>query len=397
MQRSSISNSTYSGSLNGHGFVGARARAAKNRLDHLRSLVQPYTQSALNRGAVGPRDTGSNSIIYEKQIDRAVSLSELLTHYPRKGTGKFALGLDGRQRLVQFDIHDSKVGNVLISGVKGAGKSALLRTVGASLALENRQSDIQLCIIELRERDLLKMNEGESLRSLGYLPHTIFPVIRTTEGGMGVIDFLAGELDYRRQRDIVDPLVVIIIDGIDRMLQSRDRALYRKLGYLLNHGPSGGYRIFLSVEDPISKEVRPLLKHNLPLRLVGKAADADRAWAASGITGTKADKLAGTGDFIAVRGGASHRFQSAYISDEELYKLSNQLEIQKGRVLLANPLGSIVPELVDSANCNRNLSSARNGTIGSGGTGDSEGKPNDSGSDAWLTADWEDRFWMDRI
>jgi hypothetical protein len=366
-------------------------------LGHLRSLVQPGTQTAQKRTAAGFGAAKIQRAGDERQIVIPVSLAELLTVYPRKGTGKFVLGLDSDNRLIQFDICDSRVGNVLISGVKGAGKSSLLRTVGASLALENRQSDVQLCIVELREREPLNRGERESLRSLGNMPHAIFPVIRTVEGGLGVVDFLAVELDYRRQKNIVEPLVVIIIDGIKQMLKSRDRALYRKLGYLLNHGPSSGYRIFLSVEDPISKEIRPLLKHKLPLRLVGKAIDADRAWAAAGITGTKADKLAGSGDFIAVRGETSHQFQCAYIGEEELQRLSIQLEIQKGRVLLANPATAIETKFDIGTNGNANLSRSLNGTAVSNSGSDRNEKPNDSGSDDWLTAGWEDGFWLDSI
>lgn len=402
MQQSSVSNSNaYSGSMNGHGFASTRVRAAKHRMDrsleHLRSLVFTGSYTALNPIDAGLGITSKQRGDSERHMVFPVSLAELLTVYPRKGTGNFVLGLDSRHRLIQFDICDSRVGNVLISGVRGAGKTSLLRTVGASLALENRQSDVQLCIVELREREPIKRIGGESLRSLGDLPHAIFPVIRTVEGGLGAIDFLTDELDYRRQRDIVDPLVVIIIDGVDQMLKRRERSLYRKLGYLLNHGPSSGYRLLLSVEDPISKEIRPLLKHKLPLRLVGKAIDADRAWAAAGIAGTKAEKLDGSGDFIAVRGDASHQFQCAYIGEEELLRLSRQLDIQKGRVLLANPAAAAEAKFDYRINGNANLSRSLNGTADFKSESDRSEKPNDSGSDDWLTANWEDRFWLDSI
>jgi len=192
------------------------------------------------------------------------------------------------------------------------------------------------------------------------------------------------------------PHLIVIIDGMDRMLAGAERALYRKLGHLLNHGPDNGFRLFISVDDPITKEMRPLLRYKFSLRLAGKAADPDRAWAASGMTGTGAEMLSGSGDFIAVRGENCHRFQVAAISDGELCRLSRQFEIQKGRVLLVHPSKTTGSQPGVSGLSRVNGTSVRIESLVH------EGKPtvsdslNYSGSDEWLTAGWIDRFWMDR-
>jgi DNA segregation ATPase FtsK/SpoIIIE-like protein len=327
-----------------------------------------------------------------------VALMDMLSSLPENSEGKITLGLDFHNQPIQLNLLNNEVGNVLISGMKGAGKSSLLRAIGASVALQNRQSTLQLGVIDLNRGKPSRLNEGESLRALGQLPHSIFPVIRTVQGGLDVIDFLTDELNYRRDNKINNPLMVIIIDGIGKLLANADRVLYRKLGHLLNHGPDNGFRLFVSIEDPIAKDVRPLLKYDFPLRLLGRAADSDRAWAAAGIPGTGAEMLQGSGVFIAIRGDICRKFQSAYIDDNELRLVSRRIQNQRSRILLAHPAstngsspGAGGPHRVSGPDSRCEINGVANGRI------EEESEWFDSsGSDGWLTADWLDRFWMDR-
>ncbi|MFN2188476.1 MAG: hypothetical protein ACK2T3_06915, partial [Candidatus Promineifilaceae bacterium] len=192
------------------------------------------------------------------------------------------------------------------------------------------------------------------------------------------------------------PLLIVILDGLDGLLVGKDRFLHRKFGLLLNGGPEVGFRFLLSLENPLAKEVRPLHRHQYGLRLAGKAIDENWAWAAAGMTRSGAHLLDGRGDFIAATGGESLRFQSAYIGKAEMNKMARQLRIQKGRSLLAQPAADNLPVFSPPARQSTNRKQHHVERKPSANTQAASEEGVDSGAGDWLTADWEDRFWMDR-
>jgi DNA segregation ATPase FtsK/SpoIIIE-like protein len=312
------------------------------------------------------------------------------------------LGLDVHGQPLVLNLANKQKSNVLICGEPGAGKSTFLRTVAASLALQNRQSLVQIGAIELGRHDSKRKDPNDTLSSISSLAHCIFPVIKTVDGGLDVLDFLISEVDYRKKHMIENPLMAVIFDDLDVLLRGAGRSIYRKLIYLLKSGSDAGLRIFLSVTDPISEDVRPLLKFDYPVRIVGRMADADRAWAAAGIPHTGAENLPGKGEFIAVTDDSSYRFQAAYISEKELRRRASQLSQQDRGVLLANTgsNGSPSYETGNQVFSRKNGASHDEGAhkhLNSGMT--RQGSWNsgyESGSDDWLTRDWIDRFWAEQ-
>ena len=68
------------------------------------------------------------------------------------------------------------------------------------------------------------------------------------------------------------------------------------------------------------------MKANFPVRLIGRVTSADDARVAAGIGGTGAEKLTGRGDFIAITGPGTIRFQAAYISLDQMTAAAQQLK-----------------------------------------------------------------------
>jgi S-DNA-T family DNA segregation ATPase FtsK/SpoIIIE len=67
------------------------------------------------------------------------------------------------------------------------------------------------------------------------------------------------------------------------------------------------------------------VKANLPVRLVGRVSSADDARVASGVSASGAEKLSGSGDFIAVAGGQITRFQTAYLTAHDWSQMPHLL------------------------------------------------------------------------
>lgn len=71
-------------------------------------------------------------------------------------------------------------------------------------------------------------------------------------------------------------------------------------------------------QKPTAKAIGSLVKSNFPLRVVGSVVSAEDARVATGVAGSGAEKLLGRGDFLLVVKGQTHRFQAAYVGEEEM-------------------------------------------------------------------------------
>ena len=113
--------------------------------------------------------------------------------------------------------------------------------------------------------------------------------------------------------------------------------------------------------------------------------------------GSGAESISISGEFVAVRGESFHRFQSAFISDDEFRKYSRQLEIQKGRTIVVQPVSKDGAAASNGASYRSSQSISTSSLAGYGQNGQAATSVNESGSDDWLTADWIDRFWWTEI
>ena len=98
--------------------------------------------------------------------------------------------------------------------------------------------------------------------------------------------------------------------------------------------------------------VGSLAKANFPVRLVGRVTSPEEAKVATGYAGTGAERLRGPGDFLAVTGGQTTRFQAAYTTARELadvvsHKLQAErgqwVQVRPGPAVARRPAGGLIP------------------------------------------------------
>jgi hypothetical protein len=236
---------------------------------------------------------------------------------------------------VMLDFLAPDVSHILVAGDGGAGKTVLLRTMALSLALNSRQSEVQLIVVE--PTAIVPHNAGRLLRPLAYLPHVLAPVVRTLDEMMDVADFLVKEITYRREQQVKTPAIVLLIDEIIALLAAGGRPFAGVLTTLLQQGAAAGIHLVLSANDAASPHLTRLMKAHLPIRLVGRTVDAAASFAASGSSAVQAEYLLGKGDFLAVTYTATIRFQAAHITDSDLHLVLNRLHRQRAPVLTAQP------------------------------------------------------------
>jgi S-DNA-T family DNA segregation ATPase FtsK/SpoIIIE len=231
------------------------------------------------------------------------------------GTALLGLADDGVPLLVRLP--SPEVAHILIAGTTGSGKSALARTIVASLALSHRPSQIGFVLIDPKRR---------AFGPAGGLPHLLRPVLSDADE---IEHTLAGlvELMLRRDRDGCapvsarhngEPRVVVVIDELVDLLMVSDGNTRDAITRLSQRGREAGIHIIACTQKPASQVIGGLAKANFPLRLVGRVTSPEDAKVASGYAQTGAEQLSGPGDFLAVSGGRAKRFQAAYVSSQDL-------------------------------------------------------------------------------
>ncbi len=244
------------------------------------------------------------------------------------GTALLGLADDGAPLLIRLP--SPEVAHVLVAGTTGSGKTALLQSMIASLALWNHRKQLQFVLIDPK---------GRAFEPLKTLPHLLSKEIVTQpDRAVAALQNLIGVMEQRDQNHLVEPRVVVVIDELADLVQTAGQMVLDQLGRLVQRGREAGIHVVAATQKPSSAVIGSVVKANFPVRLVGRVVSGDDARVAAGIGGTGAEKLTGSGDFLAVTGPGVIRFQAAYVSANELQKITRQLAdgIRSGDIIPAD-------------------------------------------------------------
>jgi len=282
--------------------------ALGGKLTQLRRLSE---ELALALGAPDVRVTrqGETLALEVPRPDfKPVRLLRLLRSVPEMPPFTATLGLadDGRPLLLRLS--SPTVAHVLIAGCTGSGKTELMRSLLASLALTHKQAQLQMLLIDPKTR---------GLAPLANLPHCLTPLINEVGEAVDCLELLLEELQKRDRQQITLPRVVIAIDELAELLMLGGARAESALTRLAQRGREAGLHLVAGVQKPAAGVVGTLLKANFPTRLVGRVSSAEDARVAAGRPGTHAERLMGRGDFLAVCAGTVTRFQAAWLSPQD--------------------------------------------------------------------------------
>lgn len=241
---------------------------------------------------------------------RPVTLLPLLREVGPLPLSSVVLGLteDGTPLLARLS--SPEVAHILIAGTTGSGKSALLRTIAASLALTHTPESIRLLGIDPKER-LFKPLAGS--------PLWLRPPMGDVRAAIAALHEAARTMELRDRHGLVMPRIVILIDELADLIFEGGAELTAALTRIAQRGREAGVHLIAATQRPSAAVLSGLLKANFPLRLVGRVTSPEDARVASGRAGTQAHLLEGRGDFLAVGSGETLiRFQAAWIDPEAL-------------------------------------------------------------------------------
>ncbi len=296
--------------------------ATGTRLNQLSKLSE---ELALSIGAASCRIRRHGATIdlefprQEHQPVRLLSLCEKLPPLP-PCTAVLGINVEGAPMLLRLPSPD--VAHVLICGTTGSGKTALARSMIASLALNNGLGDLGLVLVDPK---------GRGYAPLAALPHLVRPIARNIEDAVISLEWLIAAMERRDREGINGPRLVAFVDELADLLMAGGKSLERSLTRVAQRGREAGVHLVACTQKPTAAVLGSLLKSNFPVRLVGSVSSPEDAKVAAGLAGTGAELLTGRGDFILVAKGQVHRLQAAYLPEAEIPEVVDR--VRAGRTM----------------------------------------------------------------
>lgn len=302
-------------------------------LDRFRGLFEDLKSALGGRQPILANQAGRWQLRIARPAEPAVSLLRLLATCPDLPPATAAIGLATGKQPVLLPFGPRQIHHVMIAGDSGAGKTNLLRTIAVGLARINRQSQIQLIVL-----NPLGGNEQveRPLRPLSWLPHMMTDPADDIESCREILRFLVAEMEYRREQRLRQPQIITIVDHLVTLLE-QSREAGQDIIRLLQHGPRAGIHLVMATRRPESPLIDTPYRANLSLRLVGRFDQSLGQRRVAGVSVDPATTLYGQGDFLALNGEAVTYFQAAAIDDYDLHLTLTELLKRDRPRLLARP------------------------------------------------------------
>jgi len=272
-----------------------------------------------------------------------VRLLPLCHHLPVVPPVTAVLGVEQNGTPLLLRLTAPDVAHVLVAGTTGSGKTALARTFLTSLAMHNRQVEVQLILIDPK---------GRGFQPLACLPHVLGDIVSSPEAALERLRWLVQEMERRDRAALSKPVLVVAVDELADLLQTGGSAVEAMLTRLSQRGRQAGIHLVACTQKPTAALIGGAMKANFPVRLVGAVASRDEARFAAGVSDSGAEKLEGKGDFLLVAKGEVVRFQAAWVGAEDLNKIATKLA-ESGRTVRrwqpeGEPAGSARSTLVST-------------------------------------------------
>ena len=246
-----------------------------------------------------------------------------------------ALGLDIGGEEIYVDI--DKMPHGLIAGTTGSGKSVCLNAIIISLLYRNTPEQLRLILIDPKMVEFSCYDE---------IPHLALPVITDPKRASAALRWATVEMDKRfsifksaHARNIASynsyieenggqimPEIVIIIDELADLMSVAASEVEGNIQRLAAKARAAGIHLLVATQRPSTDIIRGSIKNNIPVRAAFRVAsytDSNTIIDHSG-----AEKLLGNGDMLYVDTTGERRLQGAYVSDEEVMKVTNFLRNQ---------------------------------------------------------------------
>ncbi len=253
----------------------------------------------------------------------------------------------------------AKMPHMLIAGSTGSGKSVGINMILNSLIYSKHPSDVKFVIIDPKKIEL-SFYKKLSKHFLAVSPDLEEEIITNPSNALLALKAVEYEMEKRYDklaklgvRNIVDfnkkvstpksrpkdtdemkfyklPYIVIVIDELADLMITSGKEVEEPLARLAQLARAVGIHLILATQRPSVNVITGVIKANFSARLAYQVATKIDSRTILDMNG--AEQLLGQGDMLFLPGGMPKpiRIQNAFISTEEVEKITNFIYLQKG-------------------------------------------------------------------
>lgn len=285
-----------------------------------------------------------------------VRLHGILTSKQWKASSQplaFAVGKDISGDAVVGELN--KMPHMLVAGQTGSGKSVMINTLLTSLLYRNSPSEMRLILVDPKQVEMAPYED---------IPHLLTPVITEPEKTVSALKWAVNEMERRyrlladeklrdiqtynqkvkksgkkisvadeegNQQEVEDgamPYIVIVIDEMADLMMVAKRDVEALIVRLAQKARAVGIHLVLATQRPSVDVITGLIKANVPARIAFTVASQIDSMTILDQAG--AEKLLGQGDMLmkTVSMPKPKRIQGAWVTDEEVLKITDHLRMQ---------------------------------------------------------------------
>jgi S-DNA-T family DNA segregation ATPase FtsK/SpoIIIE len=247
------------------------------------------------------------------------------------------LGKDIGGKAIGTDL--AKQPHILIAGTTGSGKSGCVNAILSSILLRSTPNDVRMVLIDPKQ---VELNYYEAI------PHLLTPVVTSPRLAANVLQNLIREMEHRytlmkevKARNLVEmnrlrgrlgepalPYILCVIDELADLMMVAPHEVEDSIIRLAQKARAVGIHLVLATQRPSADVITGLIKANVPARIafsVSSQVDSRVILDQNG-----AESLLGQGDmlFRPVEESRPKRVQGAFISEEEIEKLTQHWKLQ---------------------------------------------------------------------
>ncbi|HYW35724.1 MAG TPA: DNA translocase FtsK [Balneolaceae bacterium] len=252
-----------------------------------------------------------------------------------------------------FLIDLTKMPHILIAGATGSGKTVGINTIITSLLYKCNPDDLKFVMVDPKKIELSLYRNIQN-HFLATLPGAEEPIITDTTKALETLESLTVEMDERYDlmkmamvRHITDynkkfdageldedlghrhlPYIVVIIDELADLMMTAGKTIEEPIARLAQLARAVGIHLVLATQRPSVNVITGTIKANFPARMAYQVASKVDSRTILDTGG--ADQLIGRGDVLFTNGGGMTRIQNAFVSTEEVERITAFIGKQRG-------------------------------------------------------------------
>ncbi len=248
----------------------------------------------------------------------------------------------------------AKMPHLLTAGATGSGKSVAINALLCSIIMKSSPKQVRMILVDPKMLEL-SIYEG--------IPHLLMPVITQAERASLALKWATNEMERRykmmqhakvrniagfndfwnqadeKQKEKLQrllpnevleelPMILLVIDELADLMLTAPKEIESLIQRLAQKARASGIHLVLATQRPSVDIITGVIKANLPCRSAFQVVSKHDSRTILDQIG--ADKLLGNGDMLLMQPGKGRpqRIQGAFVSDEEVINLVNEVKSQ---------------------------------------------------------------------